>query len=308
MARAAVARRTTVERAAAAGVAVIALGVAVTSCAELVGIEGNYRNAIANMCTCDDVAGAFGGDKEKCTDLFDGKLATAKPSDVRAWLDRYLDLSCDLCTESYATTKLDCVHAPPFCAADGAACGAALDCCGYPSKSACLGATVGAGVCGACKAEGATCATDHECCGYHEANPFLGFDPPYCSKLTKTCVREPADCGRTFSSCPANECCQGDVFHQCQPNDANPAFRFCVEACDPENPHNCPGCCAVTYQDEFATEAFSLCADGQPEECGRYCTAEGKPCGKNGTCVRSCEPVPGVLVSLSSCYLACVEG
>lgn len=307
MGRSAAARGRRPTAAACLSVLVAGLGVAVASCAELVGIEGNYRNAVANMCTCEDVAGAFGGDKEKCTDHFDTKLANATPAEVRDWLDTYLDLSCELCGPSYATTKLACVHAPPFCAADGAACGAALDCCGYPEKSACLGATVGAGVCGACKAEGEACSTDHECCGYHGANPFLGFDPPYCSNVTKTCVREPADCGRTFSSCPSHECCQGDLFHQCQPNDTNPAFRFCVEACDPANPHNCPGCCAVTFKDELDPVPFGICADGQPQECGRYCTAEGQPCGKGGTCVRSCEPVPGVLVSLSNCYLACVE-
>lgn len=290
---------------AAAGLLLAGLALASPSCSAVVGLSGAYRNAVGNMCTCDNVAAAYGGDKSACVDFFEARIDDAKDSEIRAWLDAYVELGCDQCAGSYALTKLDCVHAPPFCEVDGAACATALDCCGYPETSACLGATVGAGVCGACKALDESCATDEECCGYHGANPFLGYDPPYCDKNTKRCVKEPADCGRTFSSCPAHECCQGDESHQCSPNESNPIFRFCVEECAPANPHNCPGCCAVIFDDAGDPTPFGICADGQPEQCGRYCTEEGKPCGKGGTCVRSCEPVPGVLVSLTNCYLEC---
>jgi hypothetical protein len=287
-------------------VAVAVIASSAPSCTEIVGVADEFKSAVGAMCTCENVARAYGGTKAACIEHFNALLADGKPSDVRAWLDQYTELACDKCSESYGQTKLACVHAKPFCAADGAACSSAVDCCGYPGASSCVGATVDAGVCGACKSEGQACATDEECCGWHGANAFLGYDPPYCSLDTGTCVREPADCARSFTSCLTRQCCEGDFFSTCDSSNPNPAFRFCVEYCDPENPHNCPGCCAVTYKDDVSTDATGLCADGQPEECGRYCTHEGQLCPNGNTCKRSCEPVAGVLVSLGNCYLTCL--
>lgn len=289
-----------------ASLAVVAplAAVLAASCAGIVGVEGNYKSAVASMCTCDNIASAYGGDKKSCVDHFEDRLAAADKEEIDAWLATYVDLSCDLCSSTYALTKLACVHSAPFCSPDGQACEAALDCCGYPGSTACLGATAGAGVCGACKAEGDDCATDEECCGYHGPDGFLGFDPPYCHG--GVCTREPADCARSFNTCSTTSDCCGLENAICQKNTANPAFKYCIESCDGANPHNCPGCCAVTYSSMTSTDVLGICADGQPEECGRYCTDEGQPCAQGGTCVRSCSPVPGVLVSLSRCYLTCI--
>ncbi|MFO0614883.1 MAG: hypothetical protein U0414_20005 [Polyangiaceae bacterium] len=276
------------------------------SCAEIVGVADEFKSAVGAMCTCENVAQTYGGSKTACVDHFNGLLAEGKPSDVRAWLDVYTELACDKCGDTYGQTKLACVHSKPFCAEDGAACTSAVDCCGYPGSSACVGATVGVGICGACKAEGDACATDEECCGYHGANGFLGFDPPYCNQKTGTCVREPADCSRTGSSCLTRPCCEGDLFSVCETSNPNSVFRYCIELCDPANPHNCPGCCAVTFKDDVDPQATGICLDGEPDHCGLFCTHEGEPCANGGTCLRSCEPVAGVLVSMGNCYLTCL--
>jgi hypothetical protein len=294
-------------RAAGLVLAVASSALLVASCNEIIGIDGNFRSAIGAMCTCENVANAFGGDKASCVAFFDDRLALATSSDVKDWLGRYAELGCDRCDGNYGQTKLDCVHGAPFCSKDGGGCATALDCCGYPETSACLGATVGAGICSACVTEGATCSTDEECCGYHGANPLLGYDPPYCSNVTHTCVRDPADCARSFTGCAAKTCCKGDIAGACQKNIDNPILSFCIERCDPQNAHNCPGCCSVTFKNADDTNPVGYCADGQPDECARYCGVEGEACGKGGFCTRICEPQPGVLVSYSFCFLECVE-
>lgn len=294
-------------RIAAATVVLTVGALAGTSCAGIAGIEGTYRGAVSSMCACDGLADAYGGDPTACADWFEERLASAKKSEVSAWLKTYVDLSCDLCTPSYAQTKLPCVHSPPFCSPDGGACSAALDCCNYPDSAACLGATVGNGVCGACRAVGETCATDEECCGYHDGNAFLGYDPPYCNRTTHVCVREPADCRRSFASCGIEGCCTGDIAAACEPNPVNPILQSCLELCDPTNPHNCPGCCAVTFFTLDDPNPVGICADGQPETCGIFCDVEGDPCGNGGTCKRTCGAQPDVILSYSRCYLSCVE-
>mgnify|MGYP000856154755 CR=1 FL=1 len=58
------------------------------------------------------------------------------------------------------------------------------------------------------------------------SNGFLGFDPPYCNQKTGTCVREPADCSRTGSSCLTRPCCEGDLFSVCETSNPNSVFRY----------------------------------------------------------------------------------
>lgn len=111
-----------------------------------------------------------------------------------------------------------------------------------------------------CVPIGEACSVSVECCG--AASPESGYLPSYC--FDGECTRDRSGCLSTAQECsdPA-DCCGSSIMG------ADGAIGVCESryevlqdrcwvSCDPDNPTNCPTCCAVIT--ENGVEAASYCA------------------------------------------------
>jgi hypothetical protein len=247
-------------RAARGAVALAAVAAMAISCAEVIGVPSETKSIAEDFCKCagdESMDDAWPG--ETCIAHVEGRLSTAEPEVLAAWLDTYTENDCGSCTNTAG--RQACKSAAPICAAVGASCKNTAFCCTPPGEEVYCG-------------DQFVCVSENNC-----TPPFAKCDPA-----------APNCCGQAGFKGG----CFGDT----------PEESICLESCNPDDPVNCPGCCAFFGQPSSAGESRSLCVPDQ--DCGGVCDpSHGDDCAPGYVCHPAVSAVETSIYTIDECLLEC---
>lgn len=218
-------------------------GVAIASCAEVLGISDPFPDVAAELCKCElepSLDTRWPG--QTCSEHVSAALA-ADPEAAQRWLELFQAEGCQSCGAAET-----CASAEPLCAA-----------------------------------QGEPCSRSQGCCGYDPDNPSLAYCGPTdpSEGIDGMCVSDPPTCVGAFAECNEGADCCGFTGNlgQCVMGDGKPT-GLCLLGCAPGYDDLCPGCCATLIT---STDSFSVCADGIGVKCSLLCATnadcdEGMSC------------------------------
>jgi hypothetical protein len=108
--------------------AAIALVILAPGCTQILGLNDQHDDAIADFCACPEVQKALG--EPDCATFLGNKLALASEEDRAAWLTAY-SKDCDSCLHYHA-----CFYMVPICARQNEPCNGEAECCAFSKGTA----------------------------------------------------------------------------------------------------------------------------------------------------------------------------